>query len=123
MTDPLLIDVPECIVTERLILRCPKPGDGTALNAAVCESLEQLRPYVPWAGTVPTIAESEAIVRKAQARFLLREGVLFLTVHANRDERMPGGILWSPVAPVQVKGKWHCGRVDHAFSELVLLRL
>lgn len=71
-------------------------------------------------------AESRMLVTdnlRLIARFLLREGVLFLTVHANRDERMPGGILWSPVAPVQVKGKWHCGRVDHAFSELVLLRL
>ena len=26
--DPLLIDVPERIETERLILRCPRPGDG-----------------------------------------------------------------------------------------------
>ena len=33
--NPLLIDVPERIETERLLLRCPQPGDGPALNAAV----------------------------------------------------------------------------------------
>ncbi len=78
MTDPLLIDVPERIATERLIIRCAEPGDGAALNAAVNESLHELRPYVPWAGAVPTLADSEAVCRKAQARFRLREDMMML---------------------------------------------
>ncbi|MEO8808535.1 MAG: GNAT family protein [Burkholderiaceae bacterium] len=78
MTDPLLIHVPERIVTERLIIRCPEPGDGAVLNAAVCDSLDALRPYVPWAGSVPTLADSEAVCRKAQARFRLREDLMML---------------------------------------------
>ena len=78
MTDPLLIHVPERIVTARLIVRCPQPGDGAVLNTAVCDSLDALRPYVPWAGTVPTLAESEAVCRKAQARFRLREDLMML---------------------------------------------
>ena len=82
MTDPLLIHVPERIVTARLIVRCPQPGDGAVLNAAVCDSLDALRPYVPWAGTVPTLAESEAVCRKAQARFRLREDLM--TLHFER---------------------------------------
>ena len=45
--DPLLIDVPERIETDRLILRCPRPGDGAVVNAAVCESLDALRPFMP----------------------------------------------------------------------------
>ena len=52
MHDPLLIHVPERIDTERLIIRCAQPGDGALLNAAVCDSLDALRPYVPWAGAV-----------------------------------------------------------------------
>ena len=72
MTDPLLIHVPERIV------RCAQPGDGAALNAAVCDSLDALRPYVPWAGSVPTLADSEAVCRKAQARFRLREDLMML---------------------------------------------
>ena len=78
MTDPLLIHVPERIVTARLIVRCAQPGDGAALNAAVCDSLDALRPYVPWAGAVPTLADSEAVCRKAQARFRLREDLMML---------------------------------------------
>ena len=78
MIDPLLIHVPERIVTERLIVRCAQPGDGGALNAAVCDSLDALRPYVPWADAVPTLADSEAVCRKAQARFRLREDLMLL---------------------------------------------
>lgn len=78
MTDPLLIHVPERIVTERLVIRCAQPGDGTVLNAAVCDSLDALRPFVPWAGTAPTLAESEAVCRRAQARFRLREDLMLL---------------------------------------------
>jgi len=26
--DPLLIDIPDAFETERLIVRCPRPGDG-----------------------------------------------------------------------------------------------
>ena len=78
MTDPLLVHVPERIVTARLIVRCAQPGDGAALNAAVCDSLDALRSYVPWAGSVPTLADSEAVCRKAQARFRLREDLMML---------------------------------------------
>ena len=78
MHDPLLIHVPERFVTERLVIRCPQPGDGALLNAAVVASIDALRPYVPWAGTVPTLADSEAVCRKAQARFRLREDLMML---------------------------------------------
>lgn len=78
MTDPLLIHVPERIFTEHLVIRCAQPGDGAVLNAAVCDSLDALRPYVPWAGAVPTLADSEAVCRKAQARFRLREDLMML---------------------------------------------
>lgn len=86
MTDPLLIHVPERIVSERLVIRCAQPGDGAVLNAAVCDSLDALRPYVPWAGAVPTLADSEAVCRKAQARFRLREDLMMLIFErAGRD--------------------------------------
>jgi len=74
--DPLLIDVPERIETERLILRCPQPGDGALVNAAVFESLEALRPFMPWAQTAPSVDESELVSRRAQARFRLREDLV-----------------------------------------------
>lgn len=101
--DPLLIDVPERIETERLILRCPQPGDGVLVNAAVSESADALRPFMPWAQTVPSLEESELVCRRAQARFRLREDLMLLMFEraADRSEgRCVGGtglhrISWS----------------------------
>jgi RimJ/RimL family protein N-acetyltransferase len=71
--DPLLIDVPEQIETDRLTLRVPQPGEGALVNAAVAESFEELHQWMPWAKTLPTVAETEAHSRQAFARFRLRE--------------------------------------------------
>ena len=75
--DPLLIDVPERLLTRRLVLRCPRPGDGPAVNEAVTVSLDELRPWMPWAQAAPTLDESEANVRGAQAKFLLRSDLVY----------------------------------------------
>jgi RimJ/RimL family protein N-acetyltransferase len=71
--DPLLEAVPERIETERLILRCACSRDAAVLNAAVRESLDDLRTYMPWAQAEPTLEQSEADCRRMQAKFLLRE--------------------------------------------------
>jgi len=83
--DPVLIDVPERVLTERFIARCPQPGDGAAVNAAVCETLAELRPWMPWAQTAPTVDESELHARRAQAKFRLREDLVMFIF-----ERLPG---------------------------------
>lgn len=75
--DPLLIDVPDRVSTERLVLRCPRPGDGPDLNAAIVESLDELRPWSPWAKQAPTLDESESYVRLVHGRFALRSDLQF----------------------------------------------
>lgn len=82
---PLLVDVPERIETDRLILRCPQPGDGATVNAAICDSLDDLRPYMPWAQTAPTLDESEALARRDQAKFRLRTDLVMLIFERNAD--------------------------------------
>jgi RimJ/RimL family protein N-acetyltransferase len=77
MRDPLLIDVPERLLTPRLVLRCPRAGDGPALNEAVTVSLDELRPWMPWAQSAPSLDESEGVVRGAQARFLQRIDLVY----------------------------------------------
>lgn len=72
-TSALLIDVPDEIRTERLILRVPGAGDGPTICAAVRESLDRLRPWMPWAQAEPTAAANEAYARQARVQFLLRE--------------------------------------------------
>lgn len=58
---PILLDFPEQFESERLMLRPPKPGDGAAMNAAKLESLDALRPWMPWAQVASTVEEDEAI--------------------------------------------------------------
>ena len=75
--DPLLIDVPEEIQTDRLSIRMPRPGEGPAVNEAVVESFAQLHPWMPWAQTLPSVDDSELHSRRANARFRLREDLSF----------------------------------------------
>jgi RimJ/RimL family protein N-acetyltransferase len=83
--DPLLIEVPERIETERLILRAPRRGDGPLVNDAVRASLAELAPWMPWAGTMPSVDESEAHCRRQQARFILREDFVLLIFMRRAD--------------------------------------
>jgi RimJ/RimL family protein N-acetyltransferase len=78
MTDPILLDFPDSFDTERLTIRSPMPGDGAELQAAVAESIDDLRPWLPWAKEVPTVEEEEIAVRKGRVRFLAREDLWFL---------------------------------------------
>jgi RimJ/RimL family protein N-acetyltransferase len=71
--EPLLEDVPDHLATERLFLRSVRADDDVALSAAVGESLTDLRRYMPWAQTLPSLAQCNADCRRLQAKFLLRE--------------------------------------------------
>ncbi len=83
--DKLLVDVPERIDTERFILRCPQAGDGAAINAAICATMDELRPWMPWARAAPLLDESEAYCRRNQARFRLREDLPYFIIEREPD--------------------------------------
>lgn len=72
MDKPILLDFPESFDTQRLFLRAPRFGDGKAVNEAIAESIDELRPWMPWAKEVPTLDESEENVRVARLKFLER---------------------------------------------------
>ena len=90
--DPLLIDVPRRLVTERTILRRPLAGDGPLLNAAVIASLDELRPWMPWAKDAPTQDESEAYCRRMHAAYDLRED-LVLFAFERLDDAAEGELI------------------------------
>ena len=73
--NPILVNMPISIETPRLILRPPQSGDGPELNAAITESFEELIQWMPWAAKLPTQEESEANVRQAYAKWILRENL------------------------------------------------
>jgi len=79
MLNPILRDIPESFETARLLVRAPRPRDGAEVNAAVRESIAELRPWMDWAAQepLPTVEETEALSRHGHARFLSREALDF----------------------------------------------
>lgn len=71
--NPILLDFPDHFETERLLIRAPKAGDAPPIHAAIQESLDHLKPWMPWAREDETVEELEAFLRQMAARFLLRE--------------------------------------------------
>lgn len=92
-TEPLMVDLPAEIPTGRFVLRPPRPGDGPLLNAAVCASIEALRPWMPWAQQAPTPDESELECRRMAARVVRREDLPLFIVEPGPGgaERIVGG--------------------------------
>ncbi|HZL35791.1 MAG TPA: GNAT family N-acetyltransferase [Tepidisphaeraceae bacterium] len=81
MANPILLDIPEAFETDRLLIRVPRPGDGPALNAAILETFETLRLWMPWAKECPSIEKSEENSRKAYSLFLAREDITLRLIH------------------------------------------
>lgn len=88
--NPLLLDFPDSFETERLLIRAPRPGDSPALTEAATESLEHLRPWMPWAAKPPVMEENEKSLRRGAARWLARED-LWLMLIRKADGRWIGG--------------------------------
>lgn len=74
----ILKEVAEELETERLILRMPKPGDGTVVNAAITSSLDELKPWLPFALEEPSVEDTEINTREAYAKFIKRENLRYL---------------------------------------------
>jgi RimJ/RimL family protein N-acetyltransferase len=81
MTDPLLLDLPTEIHTERLLLRPPRAGDGAQLAPALAESLAALRRFLgslSWVASEQTLDSAETFCRNSQAKFISRKDLPFL---------------------------------------------
>jgi len=63
-------EIPEQFESERLIIRAPRIRDAAKLNAAVRETIDELRPWMPWAQEMPTIEETRRNLRKARRKYL-----------------------------------------------------
>lgn len=71
----ILFDFPDHFETERLLIRAPRPGDGKAVNVAIMESLDELRPWFIWLKTIPAVEDTETNIRQACANYILRQGL------------------------------------------------
>lgn len=83
MINPLLLDLPATLETERLTLRSPQAGDGPLHLAAVQDSLADLRALptsFPWSLPEPSLDSSELYCREHHAKFIRRERLLMLMI-------------------------------------------
>lgn len=77
--NPLLLDIPLQLETERLILRAPLlTGDGEIVNQAIRDSFSELKEWLSLFQQIPTIEETEILLKNAHINFLKRDGFRFL---------------------------------------------
>lgn len=69
----ILLDLPDELVGERVLVRGYRPGDGSALWEAIEESRDHLWPWMPWVPEHRTSQDSEAFARRAHGEWLKRE--------------------------------------------------
>jgi len=80
MPDPLLIDLPTRIDTERLLMRPPQAGDGAQFFEVLSESLVEMRRFLavlPWVAAEPSLEAAELHCRHAHAKFVARQDLPF----------------------------------------------
>jgi RimJ/RimL family protein N-acetyltransferase len=75
--EPILIDLPSELSTQRLLLRVPRAGDGQRVNDAIVDSAAELTRWMPWANPLPTVEQSEIWCRQAAVKFLARQQIHF----------------------------------------------
>jgi RimJ/RimL family protein N-acetyltransferase len=76
--DPLMLDVPAELRTQRLLLRVPRPGDGERVCRTVRASLDELKAWMPWATDGYGPRDAEQWCRRGAAQFLAREQLQYL---------------------------------------------
>lgn len=88
-TNPLLLDFPDTIETERLILRPPQRSDAEIFYEAVAESKAEMDRWMPWALNY-TLEDAIRYTRRVQAKFITRED-LGLLIFRKSDQHLIGG--------------------------------
>jgi ribosomal-protein-serine acetyltransferase len=91
--NPILLDFPDSFESERLTIRCPRPGDGAQLRAAAVESQPELREWMPWAKEIGSEEHFESLMREAQANWIKREDLWLLLFLKGTNEFVGGSGL------------------------------
>jgi RimJ/RimL family protein N-acetyltransferase len=85
-----LFIAPESFSTREFTLRSYHRGDGAKLAAAARPSYEHLRPWMAWATGAETVEESEPLVRKFRAAWLLSSDFC-IAITSRDDDVLLGG--------------------------------
>ncbi|MUK89371.1 GNAT family N-acetyltransferase [Ornithinibacillus sp. L9] len=86
--NPILLDFPHKFETERLVIRMPQPGDGKVVYESIHASINELRPWLPFAQHEQSEEEVEVNIREAHIKFLKREDMRLLVFHKETGEHI-----------------------------------
>lgn len=90
---PILKEFPSQFESNRLLIRSPRPGDGDMIRQAVLESVESLKPWMPWAVDIPSAEKYEAMVREWHLDFLHRKDLIMFLFDKESDKVVGGSGL------------------------------
>jgi RimJ/RimL family protein N-acetyltransferase len=96
MTDLKISNPAYRIETKRLVIRCYNPSDAKLLEEAVLQSLEHLKPWMPWAHNEPvSLEERTKAVQRFRGRFDLGESYVY-GIFNPEETRLLGGTGFHP---------------------------
>ena len=76
--DPALIEFPNSLESERLIIRSPRSRDSEELHRAICETFDDLNVWLPWAKELPDEIKIKKFLQSKRVAFLERQDLVFL---------------------------------------------
>jgi len=89
--NPLLLDIPLQLETDRLILRAPlQTGEGEIVYQAIRDSFYELKAWLSLFQELPTVEETEILLRNAHINFLKRESFRYLIFDKGGDKDFIG---------------------------------
>ncbi len=96
MSDPILLELPDGIITERLHIRPYKLGDGKAYFELLQRNYEHLEEEVREVKTIKTTEDSEIFIRKLIADWIVRKR-LVLCICSKDNTEIIGQIWIEPI--------------------------
>lgn len=76
--NPILLDIPTELYTDRLYIRIPRSGDGKTVFDAIQASIHELKEWLPFVHEELSEEKCELNLREARAKFYTREDMRLL---------------------------------------------
>jgi ribosomal-protein-serine acetyltransferase len=86
----ILIDIPGELIGDRIVVRPFRDADAERVYAAIQESVDHLRPWLPWADRHQSIDDTREFIRRTQADLFLRDSFA-MGIFSRTDGRFLGG--------------------------------
>lgn len=137
---PILLNLPDTIQTERLQLTILKPGDGAPITEVIETSFDELNKWMPWCKELPKADAIEDFCRQTAANFAARGTSFDFVATLPESGEIIGAagfarIVWD--VPLVEIGYWignaHAGKgyateitkalIEYAFNEMKAVRV